>query len=639
MKIFTKIKKRWLVITVLVITFAGAGAYFVFGKKEKVEYVTAQTEKGALIQTVSETGTVKAASELNLNFLNSGKIAKIPVKVGDKVKRDQVLAELDHEELSLRQKEANANLLAAQANLAKLRAGASQIELVVAEASVNQAKTSYDSAVRESGNTQKLIDENIKQTKKTLDDLESKTNNDVTTYEQAVTTAEVSLENAQKTYKQALDNKIDSGVITAEEKINAANIALAEISVILNDEDASGLLGAKNSFYLTETNKYYNQAVTLVGSAQSSLNTAKANKDFDNVNSALTDTLVALNKVSVALSNCYKMLENSLTSTVFTVSDLSSYKTTISTQQTTIGTAISSVNSSKQNLVDASLSYDTNIATAQNSLAQAKVNLDNAIISARNAYSSAQINGEQQIALAQSKIDSTLKAWELAKVQLDKTKSPARAEDIRAAEAQVAQVQAALQLAALQIEDSVIKAPLDGIVTGVNYEEGEDSSLSKPVIAMLGENNLEIEVLVSETDVAKVNKDNEAEITLDAFGDDRKFKAVIVSVDPAETAVQEVVYYKVNVAFADAKENLAGILPGMTANVLITTNKKDDVLYIPSRAVIERTDGMKIVRTLIDNKINEVPVNLGMRGDNGKVEIVSGLKEGDVIVTSIKEKK
>ncbi|MEK7097846.1 MAG: efflux RND transporter periplasmic adaptor subunit [Patescibacteria group bacterium] len=385
--------------------------------------------------------------------------------------------------------------------------------------------------------------------------------------------------------------------------------------------------------------KYYNEAKILISSAETSLAAAKQNKNSDNVNSALIDALDALDGTLSALSNCYKVLENSLVSANFTQAELDAYKTTISSQQTAISAAISAINSSKQNISDASLSYDTNVATAQNSLTQANVNLANAIISAQNSYSSAVINGGQQIDSAQAKVDSALKAWELAKVQLSKTESPARSEDIRAAEAQVAQVQAALESAALQIDNSVIKAPLDGIITGINYEEGEDSSSGKAAIAMLGENNLEIEVLISETDVAKVNKNNEAEITLDAFGDDRKLKAFIVSIDPAETIIQEVIYYKVNVAFADAKETLADVRSGMTANVLITTNKKDSVLIIPSRAIIERADGVKIVRILADDGINEVPVGIGIKGDAGKIEIISGLKEGDIVVTSIKENK
>lgn len=51
------------------------------------------------MQTVSETGTLKALNEINLNFLNTGKIAQIKVTLGDVVKEGDVLAELDYKDL------------------------------------------------------------------------------------------------------------------------------------------------------------------------------------------------------------------------------------------------------------------------------------------------------------------------------------------------------------------------------------------------------------------------------------------------------------------------------------------------------------------------------------------------------------
>ena len=56
---------------------------------------------------------------------------------------------------------------------------------------------------------------------------------------------------------------------------------------------------------------------------------------------------------------------------------------------------------------------------------------------------------------------------------------------------------------------------------------------------MLGENNFEIEVLVSEADIAKVEKDDEVIITLDAFGDETEFTGIVYFIEPAETEVPE----------------------------------------------------------------------------------------------------
>ena len=110
---FKKIAVVFIVI-VIVITIV---IFFVSNKDEKAEYVTAKIEKGNLKQTVSEVGIVKAVQEIELNFFQSGKVAKSLVSIGDKVNKDQVLAELDYSSLTIKEQEAQANLDIAQANL------------------------------------------------------------------------------------------------------------------------------------------------------------------------------------------------------------------------------------------------------------------------------------------------------------------------------------------------------------------------------------------------------------------------------------------------------------------------------------------------------------------------------------------
>ncbi|MBU0722213.1 hypothetical protein KKA93_02020 [Patescibacteria group bacterium] len=83
MKIF---KNKFFIVSLLLIT-AATGAYFIFNKKSKVEYTTVKIERGNLIQTVSETGMVKANKEIDLNFTMNGKIANIFASIGDKVKK------------------------------------------------------------------------------------------------------------------------------------------------------------------------------------------------------------------------------------------------------------------------------------------------------------------------------------------------------------------------------------------------------------------------------------------------------------------------------------------------------------------------------------------------------------------------
>ena len=76
----------------------------------------------------------------------------------------------------------------------------------------------------------------------------------------------------------------------------------------------------------------------------------------------------------------------------------------------------------------------------------------------------------------------------------------------------------------------------------------------------------------------------------------------------------------------------------MTVSVTIFTNRKNDVLMIPERAVINK-DNKKTVRVLIDKKnqkIVEKEVLTGLRGNEGMVEVISGLNENEEVVTFIK---
>ena len=73
----------------------------------------------------------------------------------------------------------------------------------------------------------------------------------------------------------------------------------------------------------------------------------------------------------------------------------------------------------------------------------------------------------------------------------------------------------------------------------------------------------------------------------------------------------------------------------MSADVDISINKKENIISIPQRAV-QDTNGKKIVQVLENGKPVDREVKLGLEGDGGLVEIVSGLNEGDLVITSTK---
>ncbi len=628
--------KKIIILFIIIAAVAISIYFFVSGNGDKTEYVTSAVEKGNLVQTVSEVGTVKAFQEIELNFLQAGKVAKILVSVGDKVEKDQVLAELDYGSLSIKEKEALANLNITKSDLNKLLAGVTQSEIAVSQANVTQQEAAYSAAKKELVKIQNTATENISQAEKNLSDLDSKNENDITPYEQAVITAEVNLKNTKSTYQRSINNKKDVVITTIDDKLTIANTALDTINRIVTDSDAKDLISVRDFSYLNKTEDLYDDGLNLIETAEESLEVVKNNKQDSNINQATENCTDALNTVYKSLNYCYSALENSVTSSSFTQAELDSFKSDVSTQLTTISTGISVLQTAWQNLTDAILTYETEVTEAEDNLDKANVNLTDAINTAKDNLSSVHVSEEQKIEAAQTKVDTTLEALQVAKAQLIELKSPPRIEDLSLYNAKIKQAEASLELIKKQIEDSIIKAPIEGTVVKIEYEVGEQISAAKPAIHMLSQNNFEVEVDISEADIAKVKKQDKVEITLDAFGEDVKFLGRIYFIEPAETVIQDVIYYKVNIQFIDEMANLDNIKPGMTANAVVTTASRENVLIMPSRAIIEKNGGDKYVRILTSGQINETQINIGLRGDEGMVEVLSGVKEGDEVVTYVK---
>ncbi|HQB50998.1 MAG TPA: HlyD family efflux transporter periplasmic adaptor subunit [bacterium] len=614
-------------------------------KNNKPQYTTVKAMVGELKQTVSLTGTVKPVKELALNFPTTGKINNLAVKIGDKVQVGQLLAELDYAGLTLRKNEAEAGLQIAQANFNKLLAGASQQAVAVNQSSIDQAVSNQRMAQIELDKIRSTAAENIRQAEKTLNDLLSVSGDTPTSQEQAVSTAETNLNNTRKTAQKNIDNSRSSGLIAFNDKILAAKVALDNINTILNDDDAKYVLSVKDSSQLQKTKDSRDLALSEQQAATEAVSSARNKTDEISFSGAANKTSRFLDETSKALAYSYAMLEATITSNNFSQANLDAYKNIISSQTNQINGAITAVETANQAYHNAKLSAETSIASAEDGLNQAKVALENAKLTARNNVASIRLSNERQIANAQSQYNTASKSVEVARAQLASLVAPARSADMALAQAQISQAQASLASVQKQIDDSRLLSPIDGVITQVNYEVGEQfAGGGKALIMVLVNNNFDIEVDVTESDISKIKVNNPVEITLDAFGDDVKFHGQVYFIEPAQTVIQDVVYYKVKISFSNAQEikewsenKQIQIKAGMTANTTITTNYKEKVVKIPSRGIIETADGQKIVRVLKGDKLEEVKIVLGLRGDEGLVEIVSGVNEGDEIVTYIKQ--
>jgi HlyD family secretion protein len=235
-----------------------------------------------------------------------------------------------------------------------------------------------------------------------------------------------------------------------------------------------------------------------------------------------------------------------------------------------------------------------------------------------------------------------------------------------AARQSCAEAEAALEAASDQLEETVFFSPMDGVVTRLNVEEGENvvtGTMNAPGTVIMTISDLasmEVEVEIDETDIVDVRIGQPAEIEVEAIAD-TVLAGVVTEVGNAgitsmEGTQEEVTNFLVTVLVTDAHPSLR---PGMTATVEIVTAKHEDALNVPIQSIITRTpseleekaDGEEEAETakkkrtereeeeeiegvfVVDDndQAQFVPVTTGI-ADELSIEVTGNLEEGQKVV-------
>jgi len=247
-----------------------------------------------------------------------------------------------------------------------------------------------------------------------------------------------------------------------------------------------------------------------------------------------------------------------------------------------------------------------------------------------DSYISAVATARTNVNTAISALSSAATTLDTAKKNLALAKAGSTAEDIASQEAQVNVAKADLANAQALLAKTIITAPFSGTVTLVEAKVGSIASANATQISLIAADSLQVESYVPEINVAMIAVGDRATATLDAYGESVPFDVKVVSVDPAETVRDGVSTYKTILQFLGQD---ARIRSGMTANVVITTDKREGVLSVPQGIVSER-DGKKYVQVKTDDAITDREVVPGEVSSSGNIEILSGLSDGDVVVLS-----
>lgn len=281
-------------------------------------------------------------------------------------------------------------------------------------------------------------------------------------------------------------------------------------------------------------------------------------------------------------------------------------------------------------------------------------------LAARKALYEQGIISKEDMDTAQSTYDQAVAEQQAAAAQMDaashQIQSAQAQKDVAntllsSAQAQVKQAQAGLEQAQLDLDHTQITAPVDGTVIARHMDVGQTvaASFTAPTIFEIAQDltKMQVDTNVDESDVGQVKLNQPVRFTVDAFPS-TVFQGSVTQLRQAPINVQNVITYDVVVAVPNPDLKL---LPGMTANVKILTNKEDNVLRIPNTALRFRPPEAKSDSTVRaagrkpdagstvwildqDGKPKAAKVKLGITDGNFTAVDSGDLKEGERVITA-----
>ncbi len=575
---FMKRRKKTSIAIAIAVLLIG---YFVAtaGGGAEPEYLTEVSKKADIRQTVEAVGTVISERELELRFGGVGIVSDVYVKEGQRVAAGQKLAQLRAGSLGASIASEQASYQQALADLRELQEGSRPEDIAIAEADVASKRASLQAA-----------------------------QSTVETSERNLKNAQDQLKILQQEANVGLSGEVSTSLSSGNEQMVAAEGALSVIDDILNKVNVQDAIvrdrpGADNTVRLQKTD-----AQNRINDARKALSLAT---EYQAALDALDTAQRAVTAARAAVDSLFSIISTLPETSSFSNADREEYKATISAQRTKIQTAGSTLTNVQSNLRNSSATYDTRIASQEST-----------IISQTGARDKAKIDILTYNAAIQS-----------AEAQLALKKAGSRKTDIDSAQARVRAAAANVARAAANYGDTVLTAPVAGVVTNIHIKAGE-SLPTGAAMNMLGDSPFRVEMFVSEIDVPKLATTQTGSIELDAFrGVNMKLRAS--EIDAAPTLKDGVSKYGVTLDFL---HNHPELKIGMTGDAEIVTGQRSNVLTVPRRAVLDSTGSGMYVRVLkADKTLEERTVTIGMEGESGDVEVLSGLQEGETIVVLVKK--
>ncbi len=554
--------------------------------------------------SIESDGKVVAEDGVELSFSVSGstlEVEEVFIEEGDEIKKGDKIASVKTENLSFNVRTAWASYQSALANYndiidgptdqkikdAKITIEQAEISLEQAKISLEKTKTSVKDKIADAEGDLKTAKENFEK------------NKDI-----------ISSEDVKDGYEELIDT-IKSVSITLNNVLPESDEIIGVDNEYANDNYEKNL-AVKDSDSLTLAINSYNVAKSEKEDLDSYVSSLSINIPYSEIDMVAEKAIKALEEIEDHLFDMQDMLENTITSSDLTQTALDAFKSTINTNRTSVNTKITTLNddiqaveNEKENIKDYKTAYENALADLEKE----------------------KKDGEQDIKNAEANVATKEISLEQKKDDYNELLAPLTDSEYASARSSLTSAAVNLERAQYELEKAVLASPIDGEVALLNYKTGDIimSDENIPVVSIINNDTLFIEVNIEEADINKIKVGQKAYATFDAL-DGLVLEGEISFISlTSKTSNNGIVTYLVRVVFENTEE--AQVREGMTAFVDFVISEANNVLIAPVAAV-RNIDGKPSVE-LISGEW--VPVITGFTdGDN--VEIISGLNSGDIIL-------
>lgn len=632
----------------LVPKLAGLGG----GKAETIsENQVVTLRKGSLTNSVSEKGKVVPSNSVEVFSEKALPVTEINVKVGDKVKKGDIIAKLDSSsiEQQLRsrkaQKAATDKNLSAQISAAKKRlsealsgqkSGKSPA-LVAAETSLTQAMDQYLAADKSYNDFKRSIDERYNQGL-----VAEKGSRESLAYQEEATDLRYKqlVDDLNKNRDKISENKsLASGASRSKDYLQAdldnAKRRLTEIGIEISEKQAEltekqGELvggGKQNIQNLPKNNNSNSEKKSInAGTLESKIvenTTAGKNSDTKNIQNEIEN-----------LKNKIKSLTREQAETEILIGKISEDLATAKADEQKYQAEAEALEKEVEGQAKQVESTSLEVRKAKEDL---YADADKAL-KARKSRDDELKTLAQNLETAKNNYESAKKNLESTKVQVANEISGLR-DNLKTTQAGANNLDnVEIENLSEELEKVMIKAPADGTVTEVPAKEGQVPAGYLAKIETI--DKLRIESQIKEYDKNSISVGTQVEITSDSLMGE-SYKGKVISIDPAPMPVSEdnksgEVLYKTVIEIDEGQEGK--FAPGMTLRVKYIISQEENTFKVPSDAIFER-DNKSYVLALKDQgkdkyQIEKVEVTRGLENDAETAIKSKDLKEGDKVLAT-----